>query len=338
MASAERLEFSHRTQAAAVRARGAHSRDPPDASRVLRLEIRAAAASATGCSANPAAGTTQFRALWIDDGTPAASSTRRRRPTSTSTVHSELRDPMPTARRRWSAKAAAAGRATAFTHRRARRIAAGTARHATRPYRIDVHASAGATQRACARHAARPVAAARLRPASWRCPGQNLADLYPLLGIATPDYAAVSSSTAGSPATSRHETRTLALRQFHRRRRRQRPGRRCQRRNRARAPVSCAPNLVSKRLDFDDLAGFVGKRRRRPAAARSRQPRSRSAGRARGGAARACCPTRPTNSTSCARWMPTCAGRRTASTRRSCRSTTWTRTCCWRAACCDWSR
>ena len=163
--------------------------------------------------------------------------------------------------------------------------------------------------------------------------GRDLADLYPLLGIVTPptppytldgrftrerpkriwhydDFTGIvgDSDLAGDASVD-----TGGARPYLR------------------------ADLVSKRLDFDDLAGFVGAAPQagRGETSNAELQRSRPRRRPR---ARACCPTRPTNWTSCARWMPTCAARRIASTRRDCRWTTWTRTCCWKTACCGWSR
>ena len=65
--------------------------------------------------------------------------------------------------------------------------------------------------------------------------------------------------------------------------------------------------LLSRRLDFDDLAGFVGAS---PKAARQRR-RDAEAGKRCGAPGRArprCCRTPRTSSRACARWTPTCTG------------------------------
>lgn len=119
------------------------------------------------------------------------------------------------------------------------------------PYRVDVKATAGPT-----RAHARGTLLDPLRMADFdlklMLAGRNLADLYPLLGIATPDTPPYSldgrltrdgSTWKYDGFTGRVGDSDLAG-DAHVTTGRKRPFLRA--------------NLVSKRLDFDDLAGFVG--------------------------------------------------------------------------------
>ncbi|HVI58214.1 MAG TPA: AsmA family protein [Luteimonas sp.] len=124
-------------------------------------------------------------------------------------------------------------------------------RETDRPYRIDLHAAAGATR---ARARGTLVDPFRLRDFDLRMAlsGKNLEDLYPLLGIAlppTPPYAldgrftrdgdtwhydGFTGKVGDSDLSGSASVATGGARPFLR------------------------ANLVSRRLDFDDLAGFVG--------------------------------------------------------------------------------
>ena len=147
---------------------------------------------------------------------------------------------------------------------------------------------------------------------SWRCRDQNLEDLYPLIGIATPptppyalrrarctprrtgniwhydDFTGVvgDSDLSGDASVETGGARPLPARQ----------------------PGLQAPGLRRSRRLRRQAAPQAGGRR-------NHQRRTAGAGRQARRRARACCPTRRTNWTSCARWTPTCAGRRSASTR-----------------------
>jgi uncharacterized protein involved in outer membrane biogenesis len=134
----------------------------------------------------------------------------------------------------------------------------------TRPYRIDVHATAGNTKGHVRGTLLDPF---RLRGFDLKLAlsGRNLAELYPLLGIAAPDSPPYSfdgrftreitpTSRTGTDETGNvwhYDDFTGRLgdsdlsgdASFETGRKR---------------PILKA-NLVSKRLDFDDLAGFVGK-------------------------------------------------------------------------------
>ena len=199
------------------------------------------------------------------------------------------------------------------------------------PYRIDVRASAGATHAHARGTLLDPL---RLRGFDLRMAlsGRDMADLYPLLGLAiptTPPY-----SLDGHFSRDGHH---LALQRLHRPHRRQRHARQTPASKPDARARTCAPNLRSQRLDFDDLAGFVGgtpqagrgetanpEQEAKAAARPGQRPRHpRQAVRA-GQAARDGCRRAP--------------ARACASTHRGCRWTTWMRTCCSRAACCGCSR
>lgn len=126
-----------------------------------------------------------------------------------------------------------------------------------RPYRIDVHARAGST-RAHARGALVDPVLLRDFDLQLALSGQDMADLYPLLGIVTPNTppyrldGKLTRETKGSNGYVWHYDN------FHGvvgdsdlagdasiETGRERPYLRA--------------NLISKRLDFDDLAGFIGK-------------------------------------------------------------------------------
>jgi uncharacterized protein involved in outer membrane biogenesis len=208
----------------------------------------------------PSTGTTQYGALWIDDGRlrfiDAANDTD-----IDVGVRSDLHDPASKAPPvlaqgggRWQ------GRAFTLQGRAETPIAL---QDATRPYRIDVHAVAGNTRGHVRGTLLDPF---RLRgfDVKLALSGRTLADLYPLLGIAAPDsppYAFDGRFTREITPTSRTGTRDTGnvwhyddfsghlgdsdLRgtaSFETGRKR---------------PILKA-TLTSRRLDFDDLAGFVG--------------------------------------------------------------------------------
>jgi AsmA family protein len=134
-------------------------------------------------------------------------------------------------------------------------------RERTRPYRIDARASAGSTRAHARGTLLDPL---RLRDFDLRLAlsGQNLAELYPLLGIAAPDTPPYSFDgrftreiKGSTPAESINvwhyddfsgrvgDSDLAGDASFA---------------TGGKRPVLRA-NLVSRRLDFDDLAGFVGK-------------------------------------------------------------------------------
>ncbi|MEP6633590.1 MAG: AsmA family protein [Luteimonas sp.] len=124
-------------------------------------------------------------------------------------------------------------------------------RDSKQPYRIDLNAQAGATRAHARGTLLDPL---RLRDFDLRLAlsGKNLEDLYPLIGIATPPsppykldgklghdgntwkYERFSGVVGDSDLAGSASVATGGARPFLR------------------------ANLVSKRLDFDDLAGFVG--------------------------------------------------------------------------------
>lgn len=123
--------------------------------------------------------------------------------------------------------------------------------HAQRPYRLDLRASAGATRAHARGEVVDPF---HLRDFELRLAlaGKNLADLYPLLGLAIPDtppyaldgrlsreganwrYRRFSGRVGDSDLSGDASVATGGPRPYLR------------------------ADLVSRRLDFDDLAGFVG--------------------------------------------------------------------------------
>ena len=122
-----------------------------------------------------------------------------------------------------------------------------------KPYRIDLRARAGAT-RAHVRGSL--VAPLQLRDfdLQFALSGRNLADLYPLVGVALPDtppYALDGRLTRDAPSNTWHYDAFT--------------GKVGQSDLGGSAAVTLGgdrpalkADLVSKRLDFDDLAGFVG--------------------------------------------------------------------------------
>ena len=131
-------------------------------------------------------------------------------------------------------------------------------RDAERPYRIDMKAEAGAT-RAHARGVLLDPLRFRDFDLKLALAGSNLADLYPLIGVATPDtppYALDGRLTRDIEAAGKRSTwhyddfgGTVGDSDLG---------------GDAAVTVGGArpffkANLVSKRLDFDDLAGFIGK-------------------------------------------------------------------------------
>jgi len=128
-------------------------------------------------------------------------------------------------------------------------------RDQARPYRVDMHAQAGAT-RAHARGTLLDPLRLRDFDLKLALAGANLEDLYPLLGIATPatpPYALdgrLTRTIKGDRTTWHYEdfTGTVGDSDLS-----------------GTAAVTLGgprpflrANLVSRRLDFDDLAGFVG--------------------------------------------------------------------------------
>lgn len=128
-------------------------------------------------------------------------------------------------------------------------------RDAARPYRIDARASAGAT-RARARGTLTDPLHFRDFDLRLALSGKNLADLYPLIGVVTPDtppYALDGQLTRdlGGPTTTWHYDGFTG-----------KVGDSDLRGSAAVTTGGARPRLLadlrSNRLDFDDLAGFVG--------------------------------------------------------------------------------
>ena len=130
-------------------------------------------------------------------------------------------------------------------------------RDAERPYRIDIKANAGPTKAHARGHLLDPL---RFRDFDLKLAlsGSNMADLYPLIGVATPDtppYALDGRLTRDIQDTKRS---TWSYDGF--------SGNVGDSDLRGDASVAVGgarpffkANLVSRRLDFDDLGGFVGK-------------------------------------------------------------------------------
>ena len=130
-------------------------------------------------------------------------------------------------------------------------------RDSERPYRIDLKASAGATK-AHARGTLLDTLRLRDMDLKLALAGSNLADLYPLIGVATPDtppYALDGRFTRDIKDAVRSTWRYEGF-----------SGNVGDSDLRGDASVSVGgarpffkADLVSKRLDFDDLGGFIGK-------------------------------------------------------------------------------
>jgi len=209
----------------------------------------------------PSTSTTQYGALWIDDGRVHFIDARKDTDIDVA-VRSDLRDPSSKAPP-VLAKGGGRWEGRTFTlHGRAESPIALSDN--TRPYRIDLHAVAGNTKGHVRGTLLDPF---RLRgfDLMLALSGRNLEELYPLLGIAAPEsppYAfdghftreITPASRTGTKDTGNlwhydHFTGHLGDSDL--------SGSASFETGRAR-PILKA-NLVSKRLDFDDLAGFVGK-------------------------------------------------------------------------------
>jgi uncharacterized protein involved in outer membrane biogenesis len=209
----------------------------------------------------PSTGTTQYGALWIDDGDLRFLDAAKHTDIAID-VHSDARDPASKAPP-ILAEGGGTWEGRAFKlHGRAETPLA--LQETTRPYRIDVHATAGNTRGHVRGTLLDPL---RLRgfDVKLALSGRNLAELYPLLGIAAPDsppYAfdgrftreitpATRTGTKDTGNVWHYDDFTGRLGDS------DLGGDASFETGRAR-PILKA-NLVSKRLDFDDLAGFVGK-------------------------------------------------------------------------------
>ena len=209
----------------------------------------------------PSTGTTHYGALWIDDGHVRFLDAPNKTDIAVD-VRSDLRDPgskappiLAEGGGQWEArKFRMHGRADAPLD----------ARDATRPYHIDVHATAANTKAHARGTLLDPI---RLRgfDLKFALSGPNLAELYPLLGMAIPDsppYAFDGRLTREVTSTRRTGTKDTGNVWHYddftgRLGDSDLSGDASFETGRAR-PILKA-NLVSKRLDFDDLAGFVGK-------------------------------------------------------------------------------
>ena len=197
--------------------------------------------------------------------------------------------------------------------------------------RIAARTAATPTSRTASTCAPRPAPRARMHAARWSIrfrlrdfdlrlalSGQNLEDLYPLIGIATPPtppytldgrftrdgdtwhYDGFTGKVGDSDLGGSASVATGGERPF----------------LRAEPGVEATGFRRPRRLRRRRAEG--GRQRDQQRRTARHWPRSRPQ-------ARACCPTRRTNWRSCARWTPTCAGRRSGSTPPVCRSTTWMR-------------
>jgi AsmA family protein len=134
-------------------------------------------------------------------------------------------------------------------------------RERTRPYRIDARASAGSTHAHARGTLLDPL---RLRDFDLRLAlsGQNLAELYPLVGIAAPDTPPYSFDGRFSREV-KGSTPAESVNVWHYDDFSGRVGDSDLAGDASFATGGKRPmlraNLVSRRLDFDDLAGFVGK-------------------------------------------------------------------------------
>jgi len=134
-------------------------------------------------------------------------------------------------------------------------------RERTRPYRIDARATAGSTRAHARGTLLDPL---RLRDFDLRLAlsGQNLAELYPLLGIAAPDTPPYSFDGRFTREV-KGSTPAESINIWHYDDFSGRVGDSDLAGDASFATGGKRPmlraNLVSRRLDFDDLAGFVGK-------------------------------------------------------------------------------
>jgi AsmA family protein len=134
-------------------------------------------------------------------------------------------------------------------------------RERTRPYRIDARATAGSTRAHARGTLLDPL---RLRDFDLRLAlsGQNLAELYPLLGIAAPDTPPYSFDGRFTREV-KGSTPAESINVWHYDDFSGRVGDSDLAGDASFATGGKRPmlraNLVSRRLDFDDLAGFVGK-------------------------------------------------------------------------------
>lgn len=210
----------------------------------------------------PSTGTTQYGALWIDDGKLRFIDARNDTDIAVN-VRSDLRDPSSQAPPiladgggQWQArKFKLDGRADAPL----------ALRETTRPYRIDVHAYAGNTKAHARGTLLDPL---RLRGFNlmFALSGPNLAELYPLIGLAIPDsppYSFDGRLTREITPPSRTGTKDTGniwhYNDFKGRLGDSDLGGDASFETGRARPILVA-DLVSKRVDFKDLAGFVGKK------------------------------------------------------------------------------
>jgi uncharacterized protein involved in outer membrane biogenesis len=209
----------------------------------------------------PSTGTTHYGALWIDDG-----KLRFIDPGKQTDIHVDIRSDMRNPASQSPAILAEGGgqweRRAFRMHGRAESPLA--LKDTTRPYRIDLHATAGNTRGHIRGTLLDPF---RLRGFDLRLAlsGRTLAELYPLLGIAAPEsppYAFDGRFTREVTPPSRTGTKETGnvwhYDDFTGRLGDSDLGGDASFETGRARPILKA-NLVSKRLDFDDLAGFVGK-------------------------------------------------------------------------------
>ncbi len=209
----------------------------------------------------PSTGTTQYGALWIDDGRVRFIDAPNKTDIAVA-VRSDMRDPTSKAP---PILAEGGGQWEARSFRmHGRADAPLEMRETTRPYRIDVHATAGNTKAHARGTLLDPI---RLRgfDLKFALSGPNLAELYPLVGMAIPDsppYAFDGRLTRELTSTKRTGTQDTGnlwhYNDFTGKLGDSDLGGDASFETGRKRPILTA-NLVSKRLDIDDLAGFIGK-------------------------------------------------------------------------------
>ncbi|HEY0662956.1 MAG TPA: AsmA family protein [Lysobacter sp.] len=196
----------------------------------------------------------QFRRVWIDDGKLRFLDARQKTDIKVG-IASDATQSKDDAAPPVNVEGGGRWQGKAFTVR-GRAESPLELRNRERPYRIDARAAAGAT-RAHARGTLLDPLRLRDFDLKLALSGQDMADLYPLLGIAAPPtppyaldgrftreitakgdiwhYEGFTGKVGDSDLSGSSSVETGRARPFLR------------------------ANLVSKRLDFDDLAGFLGK-------------------------------------------------------------------------------
>lgn len=182
------------------------------------------------------------------------------------------------------------------------------------PFRIDSRGSAGATRTHVRGTLTNPFQF-QVFDLQMALSGQDMQDLYPLTGVAMPStppykldghlrrngkiwrYEKFTGTAGDSDLAGTAEVDLRNKRPFLR------------------------ADLASKRLDFDDLAGFIGAP---PKTGTNESANAEQKNRLHNlPPVRVCCPARPMTCPNCARWMRRCVGAHSASTHHRGRWTTW---------------